>query len=58
MARFVLKHYPNGRHYWHMVANNGKIVCWSGEDYSSRQAAIDTVEFVRSNAENSPVVEE
>lgn len=39
---------------WRLVAANNQIVCW-GEGYSSRQAAIDSINWVKSWAASAPI---
>ncbi len=55
MIRFEIYLSPNDQLYhWRLVAANGEIVCW-GEGYSSRQNALDAVNWVKRNGPMAPV---
>jgi len=55
MAKFVL--YPSGQEWrWRLVAANGQKICW-GEAYSSKQAAKDSIVFVKANASGAAIEE-
>ena len=51
MAKFVLwKSNSNGNWYWHLKsAGNNQVVCWA-EGYSTKQAALDSIAWVRKYA--------
>jgi uncharacterized protein YegP (UPF0339 family) len=42
-------------YHWRLVAANNQIVCWS-EGYSSRQAAIDSINWVKTNGPTAPLL--
>lgn len=58
MAKFVVKTAQNGEPYWHFIAKNGRFICWSGETFSSMQALLDNIEFVKTNSKSAPVERE
>lgn len=54
MVRFELYRNQAGEYQWRLVAANNFIVCW-GEGYSSRQAALDSITWVKNWAYSAPV---
>lgn len=57
MAKYNLWKGLDGKYYWHLYSDdNGKIVCWA-EGYSSKQAAEDSIAWVRANAPKALVKE-
>ena len=58
MAKYKLwKSSNDNLYYWHLYSDrNNEIVCWA-EGYSTRQAALNSIEWVRNNAPNAPLAE-
>ncbi len=58
MAKYNLwKSQKDGNYYWHLSSDrNGKIVCWA-EGYSSRVAALDSIQWVKDNATSTRIEE-
>ncbi len=54
MIKFEIYIGADRLYHWHLKGANGEIVCWS-EGYSSKQNALNSVNWVRSNACNVPV---
>ncbi|EKE27720.1 MAG: hypothetical protein ACD_3C00164G0002 [uncultured bacterium (gcode 4)] len=54
MAKFELLKNSKWETYWHLKANNWEKICWS-EWYSSKQNALDSINFVKVNAKESPI---
>ncbi len=44
-------------YHWRLKATNNEIVCWS-EGYASKQKAKQSVEWVKKNSFDAPVLEE
>lgn len=42
--------------HWRLKATNGEIVCWS-EGYASKQGAITSVNWVKTNAPYARIIE-
>jgi uncharacterized protein YegP (UPF0339 family) len=57
MAKYRLwQSQADSKWYWDLYSDtNNKIVCWA-EGYSTRQAAIDSIDWVRHNALEAPIV--
>lgn len=55
MIRFVIYMGKDNLWYWHLLAANNEIVCWS-EGYSTKQAAINSVIWVKTYGPNAPIV--
>ena len=41
---------------WHLKARNGEIVCWA-EGYSSKQKALESIEWNKENAAAAEIFE-
>lgn len=54
MIRFEIRLNRVGQYYWHLVATNYQIVCWS-EGYLTKQAAIDSANWVKRWASSAPI---
>jgi len=54
MIRFEVYIGQDNLYHWRLVAANNQIVCWS-EGYNTRQGAIDSVNWVKTNAGSAPV---
>jgi len=54
MAKFEIYKDADGLYRWRLKAANGEKVCW-GEAYSSKQAAIDSINWVKKNAPDATV---
>lgn len=59
MAKFNLwKSSKDSKYYWHLYSDrNYKVVCWA-EGYNTKQAAEDSINWVKINAESADIVEE
>lgn len=54
MATFLLKKKINGEFYWALRSDkNYETIAMSSEGYSTRQAAKDSIEWVRANAKEA-----
>lgn len=52
---FLWRSDKDGNWYWHLKSMlNGNIICWA-EGYSSKQAALESIEWVRDNAMDSSI---
>lgn len=58
MAKYVVwKSNENGKWYWHLYSDkNGRTVCYAA-DYDSKQAAKDSIAWVKTNV-NAPIEED
>jgi uncharacterized protein YegP (UPF0339 family) len=58
MAKFqVWKSTKDVKHYWRLKCEgNGEIICWA-EGYSSKQAAVDSINWVKRYASGASVEE-
>lgn len=56
MIHFEIYYGNDNLWYWRLKAVNGQIVCWS-EGYSSKQGALDSVNWVKAHAQYATVVE-
>lgn len=56
MAKFVIYRDVSGGYRWRLIAANGEKVSWS-ESYTSKQAAIQSAQWVKVNASSAPLVE-
>ncbi len=54
MVRYEIYIDQAGEYRWRLVASNNHIVCWS-EGYSTMQAAVDSVNWVKSWASSAPI---
>lgn len=54
MVRFEIYVNRANQYQWRLVAANNQIVCW-GEGYSSKQSALDSVNWVKRWAASAPV---
>lgn len=54
MAKFQLWRAEDRYYYWHLKANNGEIVA-QGEGYSSKEACLKGINFVKVNAAKSAI---
>jgi uncharacterized protein YegP (UPF0339 family) len=58
-AKFELyKSEKSGEFYWRLRHSNGQIIATGGEGYSSKAAAKNGIESVKTNAPEAEVVEE
>ena len=57
MVTFEVFQGKNGDYYWRLKAANGEIVCGS-EGYSSKSAAMDSIQWIKDNAPGAEVTEE
>ncbi len=54
MIRFEIYINQAKQYQWRLVAANNQYVCW-GEGYSSRQAAIDSINWAKSWSATAPI---
>ena len=54
--KFEVKLNDAGEFFWHLVASNGNIICWS-EGYARKADALHAVELVKNNAMEAEVVD-
>ena len=54
MVRYEIYINRAEQYQWRLVAANNQIVCW-GEGYSSRQAALDSINWVKSWASSASI---
>ena len=57
MERFEIYMGEDAQYHWRLKATNNEIVCWS-EGYASKQKAQQSVEWVKKNSFDAPVIEE
>lgn len=55
MVRFEIYINQARQYQWRLVAANNQYVCW-GEGYSSKQAAIDSINWVKHWAALAPLI--
>jgi len=56
VVKFEVYQGKDNLYYWRLKAANGEIVSW-GEGYSTKQGALDAVNWVKKNAPTAPVYE-
>ena len=54
MTKFEIYVGRDNLYHWKLIASNGEIVCW-GEGYSSRQGAINSINWVKAYAPSAPI---
>jgi len=54
MVRFQIYIDQSGEYRWRLVAANNEIVAWS-EGYTTKQGAIDSANWVKTNASWAPI---
>jgi uncharacterized protein YegP (UPF0339 family) len=58
VARFeVLLSPQNGQFYWHLLADNGQPIAWSGETYVRKIDCVNMLNAIRQNAARIPVID-
>lgn len=58
MAKFeILRSQQNQQFFWHLVADNGKRVAWSGETYVNKADCLNILTQIKQNAATIPIVD-
>ena len=50
MAKFQIVRSADRQYFWHLLADNGKKVAWSGEKYVNKRDCVNMLNQIRQNA--------
>jgi uncharacterized protein YegP (UPF0339 family) len=57
VSQFQIEGNPRDGYYWHLRADNGKLLGWTGEKHRDLDYTRKVVAWIRANAANIPVVD-